>query len=44
MANRIKLTDEIKSKFLDLLKKTGNISKSVETIGISRMAVYSCRI
>ena len=43
MSNRIKLTDEIKDKFLDLLKKTGNISKSVKLIGISRMTVYSCR-
>jgi hypothetical protein len=35
-----KLTDKMKERFLNLLKKTGNISKSVEAIGISRTAVY----
>jgi hypothetical protein len=43
MANRTKLTEEKKAKFLDALKSTASVSSAAKAIGVSRTAIYELR-
>jgi hypothetical protein len=43
MPNFTKLTPEKRSEFLDLLRESGNVSKTAEVIEISRVALYMHR-
>lgn len=40
MANRTKLTSDARARFLESLRASANVSKSAESIGVSRTCVY----
>lgn len=43
MANRTKLTQETRAKFLELLREEPNIKRAAEAIGVSRGRLYELR-
>lgn len=43
MANRTKLTDRTREKFLEVLRATCNVSEAARAVGISRTAAYERR-
>lgn len=43
MANRTKLTDRAREKFLDVLRSTCNVSEAARAVGISRTTAYQHR-
>ena len=43
MANRLKLTDRAKEKFLELVRATCNVSEAARAIGMARRSLYDAR-
>ena len=43
MANRIKLTDRAKEKFIEVVRTTCNVSEATRSIGMARRSLYDAR-
>ena len=43
MANRLKLTDRAKEKFLEVVRATCNVSEAARAIGMARRSLYDAR-
>ncbi len=43
MANRTKLTDRAKEKFLEVVRTTCNVSEAARSIGMARQSLYDAR-